>query len=99
MPKENIAFTKMKRLCQLEERHGVDLGETYKTDMACSAFVNYIAKDLRDNLSKTPQEAHYFSVQMDGSTDCANLEEELLMAILTLIVAMGVFISGIDFCA
>ena len=81
MAKENIAFTKMKPLCQLEERHGVDLGETYKTDMACSTFVDYIARDLRDNLSKTLQEAHFFSVQMDGSTDCANLEEELFMAI------------------
>ena len=62
MAKENIAFTKMKPLCQLEERHGVDLGETYKTDMVCS-FVDYIARDLRDNLSKTLQKAHFFSVQ------------------------------------
>ena len=81
MAKENIAFTKMKPLCQLEERHGVDLGETDKNDMTCSAFVDYIAKDLRENLSKTLQEAHFFSVQMDGSTDCANLEEELFLAI------------------
>ena len=75
MAKENIAFTKIK------EGHGVDLGETYKTDMACFAFVDYIARDLRDNLSKTVQKAHFFGVQMDGSTDCANLEEELFMAI------------------
>ena len=81
MAKENIAFTKMMPLCQLEERHGVDLGETYKNDMACSAFVDYIAKDLREDLSKTLQESHFFSVQMDGSTDCANLEEELFLAI------------------
>ena len=57
MAKENIAFAKMKPLCQLEERHGVDLGETDKTDMACSTFVDHIARDLRDNLSKTLQEA------------------------------------------
>lgn len=39
MAKENIAYTKMKPLCQLEERHEVDLGEYYKTDMA---LVDYI---------------------------------------------------------
>ena len=55
MAKENIAFTKMKPLCQLEERHGVDLGETYKTDMACSAFVDYIARDLRDGGGSTDE--------------------------------------------
>lgn len=71
----------MKPLCQLEERHGVDLGETYTNEMACSTFVDYIAKDLRENLCKILQEAHFISVQMDGSTDCANLEEELFLAI------------------
>lgn len=49
--------------------------------MPCSAFVDYIALDLRENLSKALQEAHFFSIQMDGSTDCANLEEELFLAI------------------
>ena len=28
--KEGLAFTKMKPLCQLQERHGVNLGECYK---------------------------------------------------------------------
>ena len=30
--KEMMAFTKMKTLCELEERHGVDLGQGYKND-------------------------------------------------------------------
>ena len=38
--KENMSFTKMRAMCALEERHGVDLGEGYKNDCACSVFVN-----------------------------------------------------------
>ena len=30
--KENMAFTKMKPICELMERHGVDLGEGYKNN-------------------------------------------------------------------
>ena len=30
--KENLAFAKMPALCELEERHGVDLGSGYKND-------------------------------------------------------------------
>ena len=41
--KENVAFAKMGMLCELEERHGVDLGHSYKNDMACASFVDYIA--------------------------------------------------------
>ena len=50
MAKEGIAFNKMKALCQLEERHGVALGEGYKNDLACSTFVDYIARHLRESL-------------------------------------------------
>ncbi len=31
--KEKLAFTKMKPICELEERHGVDLGVGYKNDV------------------------------------------------------------------
>ena len=68
-------------LCQLEERHGVKLGEGYKNDMACATFVDYIAKDMRKNLAETLQGAHFFSIQMDGITDSANLEEEIFLAV------------------
>ena len=37
--KEKLAFTKMKALCSLEERHGVDLGPGFRNDHACSTFI------------------------------------------------------------
>ena len=71
--KQNIAF---KPLCLLEEKHGVDLGEGYRSDVACATFVDYIAQDLRERVVDA---AHFFSIQMDGSTDCANLEREIFL--------------------
>ena len=41
--KEHLPFTKMKPLCELEERHGVELGQGYKNNQACATFVKYIA--------------------------------------------------------
>ena len=36
--KHNLAFTKVGPLCELEERHGVDLGQGYKNDQACATL-------------------------------------------------------------
>ena len=81
LAKEGIAFNKMKAFSQLEERHGVALGDGYKNDLACATFTDYIGQDLRENLTETLHKAKFFSLQMDGSTDCANIEEELFLAV------------------
>ncbi len=44
--KENLPFTKMQAICDLEVLHGVDLGSTYKNRHACTVFVEFIAQDL-----------------------------------------------------
>ena len=41
--KNNMAFLNMACLCELEERHGVDLGRGYKNNRACAEFIDYIA--------------------------------------------------------
>ena len=51
MPRESIAFNKMKALRKLE-RYGVALGEGYKNDLACATFTEYISQDLRRNLTE-----------------------------------------------
>ena len=81
MAKEGIAFNKMNALSKLEERHGVVLGEGYKNDLACATFTDYIGQDLRENLTDALHKAKFFSLQMDGSTDCANIEEELFLVV------------------
>ena len=72
--REGIAFAKMNTLCDLLETQGVNLGEGYKTNMACSTFV-----DLRLSFCKAMQSRKFFSIHMDGSTDAGNVEEELFL--------------------
>ena len=79
--KENMAFTKMAPLCELQAQHGVQLGTGYKNNQACSVFVEYIAKEQRIMLREQLKMAKFFSIQADGSTDCANKEEELFLVL------------------
>ncbi len=51
LSKENMAFTKMGAICELEQLHKVDLGEGYKNRQACTEFVEYISLDLRQLLA------------------------------------------------
>ena len=37
--KQNLAFTKMAPICELEEKRGVMLRSGYKNDQACASFV------------------------------------------------------------
>lgn len=59
----------------------MDIGEGYKNDLACSTFVDYIARDMRSTLSQTLKKKQFFNIQKDGSTDIANIEEEMLMVL------------------
>ena len=79
--KEKMPFKKMKSLCDLEERHGVDVGGSYRNDHACATFVEFIATDLRKQLREAINKANFFSIQIDSSTDCGNVDEELFMVL------------------
>ena len=81
LAKEEVAFRKMKPLCLLEERHGVKLGDNYKNDLACSAFTDFIGQELHENLRDEIHKANFFSLQLDGSTDSGNVEEELFLVV------------------
>ena len=50
--KENLAFKKIKPLCDMEESHGVDIGTSYRNDHGCALFVESIATDLQENLKE-----------------------------------------------
>ena len=57
--KENLAFMKMKPLCELEQRYGVDLGEKYKSNCKCAEFVEFIAGDIQQQLLSSLQKAKF----------------------------------------
>ena len=67
--------------CDLEIRHGVDLGQKYLNDHGCATFVHFIAEDLREQLLSALSKAHFFSIQVDGTTDAGNVEEELFLVV------------------
>jgi len=77
--KENLAFTKMGSICELEERHGTNLGSGYKNDHSCAMFIEFIAREQAESLVSTIGKCHFFSLQADGTTDCGNIENELFM--------------------
>ena len=79
--KEKLAFSKFKPLCDLEIQHGVDLGQKYLNDHGCATFVHFIAEDLRGQLLSVLSKAHFFSIQVDGTTDAGNMEEELFLVV------------------
>ena len=79
--KQNMAFAKMGSLCELEERHGVDLGKGYKNELACAEFIHYIAQEQLQGLVGALSKAKFFSLQADGSTDSGNVEDEVFLAV------------------
>ena len=79
--KEKPAFTKMAPICELEERHGVDLGAGYKNDQACATFTEFIGRDLQIALQTELSKHKFFSIQADATTDAANVEVELYLAL------------------
>ena len=68
-------------LCQLEERHGIDLGQGYKNELACATFIDYIAQEQRQGLAASLSRARFFGLQADGSTDAGNIEDEVFLAV------------------
>ena len=77
--KEKMAFTKMKPICELEERHGVNLGAGYKNDHACATFVEFIAREQQEILLDALSKSNFFSLQADASVDAGNVELELYL--------------------
>ena len=79
--KHNLAFTKMGPLCELEERHGVHLGQGYKNDQACATFVEYTAREQQEILVRVLTSAKFINLQADGSTDAGKMENELFLTL------------------
>ena len=75
MAKEGIAFNKMHSLCQLQDRHGNDLGQMYQMAMPLRISKTiYIAQALREQLGNCIK-------KMDGSTDRSTLMQMAMMGV------------------
>ena len=69
---QQLAFTNYPALCELEAKHGVDVGTAYRNQNAGKTFCHFIAESRRQQLIENLSNAQFFSLLMDGSTDTAN---------------------------
>ncbi|KAL5506170.1 hypothetical protein EMCRGX_G007757 [Ephydatia muelleri] len=80
MAKEGIAFEKFPELCDLEERHDVDIGHAYRTAPSAQSFTYYIAEAQRQTFREALSKKLFY-ILMDGSTDAGKLEQELVVVL------------------
>ena len=77
MAKEKIAFRKYPTLHALEARHGVDLGEAYKTKGSAKNFTHFIAETQCQKFVRSLSNVNFYSFVMDWSTDAGKIEDSL----------------------
>ncbi|KAL5487067.1 hypothetical protein EMCRGX_G019626 [Ephydatia muelleri] len=78
---EKLSFSKYPALCELETRQGVKVGTEYTNVKAAKEFCHYIAESRMEELKKQLEQAKFFSILMDGSTDSGNIDDELFLAV------------------
>ena len=81
MAKEDMSLKKFLSITTVEKNHGVDLGVTYQNEKYCKVFTDCVGIALERELKKDLQEATYFSILVDGSTDSSVTEQELFFVI------------------
>ena len=58
---QRLAFANYPALCQLESKHGVEVGTTYHKENAGKTFCHFIAEYRRDHLKEILSKAQFFS--------------------------------------
>jgi len=74
-----LAFSKYTAICNLESRHGVDIGTSYVNENAGKTFCKFIAQARMMDLCKAVTDTGFFSILMDGSTDVSKIDDELFL--------------------
>lgn len=76
--KEELPMSKYSSLLDMEERHGVKIGNAYRSAMSCSDFISAIGNEMTQQLIETLNGAKFFSVLSDGSNDVSITEKEAI---------------------
>ena len=76
---QQLSFTNYPVLCQLENKHGVDVGMAYCNQNTGKTFCHFIAESKRAELGGKIEKYIFFSILIDGSTDSANIDDELFL--------------------
>ena len=81
MAKRALPFNNFNSLSSMEKSHGVSLGSAYQNVAGCRDMTQHISECIEGELKEALAETKYFSILMDGSTDCAVVESELMYVI------------------
>ena len=75
-------FSDYVNLIHLQQKNGVQKFSSYVNDRSAANFADVIAKLQKEELIKQIQNCKYYSILIDGSTDSAVIEEELVYILL-----------------
>ena len=67
--KMEMPFTTYPHLRLLEEKHAVELGQTYRNDKACKDFIVSISDQFKNEIGEQLQRAQFLGVMADSATD------------------------------
>lgn len=76
MAREGMAFEKYTSFCELEERHNIEIGPSYRTAPSAKQFTHFIAQSQRNAFLQQLAAKKFYSFLMDSSTDSAYVEQE-----------------------
>lgn len=65
-------------MCTLDEKKGVDIGETYRNDKQAQIFIKFIAEVERIKLRNELRDTKFVSLISDGTTDSSITEAEIV---------------------
>ena len=73
-------FSYMEWMCELDEKKGLDVGASYRTDKKCCEFIHFIAEEQRLGLQAQLQSNNFnfFSVMVEGTTDLSVSDAEII---------------------
>ena len=74
--KEELPLAKYKQIVRPEEKHGVEIGKTYRNRKSSTKFISAISDQVAKDLETKLSNANSFSILVDSSEDKSILEKE-----------------------
>lgn len=76
--KQNRPLSDFTWINSLDEKKGLEHGKTYNNRWAATAFLESISEIVKCEVVGTVKNSSFFSITMDGSTDCGTVEQETM---------------------
>jgi hypothetical protein len=65
-------------MATLDEKKGIQVGETYRNDKSCKSFITAISSIEQENIRKELDKHKFLTIISDGSTDVSVVENEII---------------------